>query len=194
MCASIAQDLGVGSLSIGSEFSSLERHDAHWRQLISSTRLQYDGQLIYSANWDHFDAVPFWDALDAAGVTGYFGLPSANRTDVEAAWAVHGAKLAALSVAIDRPVVLTEVGYPSRGSAALRPWDDGGLATPDLALQASLYESFFRAHASSRSFSGLFVWNWFGWGGGADAGYSPRGKPAAAVIKRHFSAWARAAG
>jgi len=27
------------------------------------------GKLLYSANWDHFDPVSFWDQVDAAGVT-----------------------------------------------------------------------------------------------------------------------------
>jgi hypothetical protein len=36
--------------------------------------------------------------------------------------------------------------------------------------------------------AGLYVWNWYGWGGPGTVGYTPRGKPAAAEIKQLFEA------
>jgi len=72
--ADLAAEAGAEALSVGSEFASLEAEESAWRRLIANVRLRYPGHLTYSANWDHFAGVPFWDALDFASMTAYFTL------------------------------------------------------------------------------------------------------------------------
>ncbi|MBC8451269.1 MAG: hypothetical protein H8D72_01025 [Planctomycetes bacterium] len=72
--ADLAAEAGAEALSVGSEFASLEAEESAWRRLITNVRLRYPGHLTYSANWDHFASVPFWDALDFASMTAYFTL------------------------------------------------------------------------------------------------------------------------
>ena len=184
--ARVAQEEGVERLVIGSELSSLETFAGRWRALAAAARERFEGPLVYSANWDRYAAVPFWDAVDAIGVSAYFRVdgPEGPR----AVWARH---LAALETfAAGREVILTEVGYPAHADAARFPWDETRRAPLDVALQAELLGAFCDAYAE-RSGAGYFVWNWFGVGGPRDAGYSPRGKPAAQRFERCMEEWKR---
>ncbi len=186
--ADLAADGGAVRLYVGSELASLAVHGDRWRALIADVRLRFAGRLSYSANWDHFADIDFWDALDEIGVTGYFPLPAAREARADA-WIEPRRRIAALAARHRRPVVLTEVGYPSRATAAARPWDDGGAAAPDLALQAQLFDDFCRAWATAGVARGFYAWNWFGVGGPRDAGFSLRGKPAAARLAACLRAW-----
>ena len=72
--ARLAEEEGVGLFSVGSELSSAEAHVAHWRALIESVRVTYSGELTYSANWDHYRQVAFWDEVDYLGTSAYYEL------------------------------------------------------------------------------------------------------------------------
>lgn len=183
--ADLAQAAGVHRLVVGSELSSLEADDARWRALVSELRGRTDATLTWSANWDRFEQVPFWDALDEVGVSAWFEVGEGDADG----WAGPQARLRAIAAATGKPVLLTEVGYPARATAGSRPWDHAGPATPAPRLQAALLDRFFVQFTDRPDVSGAFVWNWFGRGGTLDAGYSPRGRPAAAVLKRHFAQW-----
>ncbi len=177
--ATIARAEGVGRLVIGSELNGLERHTERWRSLAASARERFDGELLYSANWDRYAQVPFWDAVDTIGVSAYFRVDGPDGP--RAAW---DRELAALErFAAGKPVVLTEVGYPAHADAARYPWDETRAAALDPALQASLLGAFCDAY-EARPGAGYVVWNWFGVGGPRDGGYSPRGKPAAQRFER----------
>ena len=84
-----------------------------------------------------------------------------------------------------RPLFFSELGYPALASAAARPWDDRTDAAVDLELQQDLYESFCEAMggAGAGLIKGFYAWNWFGFGGPTDRGYTPRGKPAASSLR-----------
>lgn len=201
--ARIAEGAGAQRLVVGSELSSLERYEGRWRALISELRERFSSTLTYSANWDHAHAVGFWDALDEVGLTAYFPLgsvgasgrasnsdgdgepPSAER--LAGAWQTPRAQIAALGRRVGKPVLITEVGYPSRRGAADRPWDDASAAEVDLRMQQQLYRSFCDAFTQTPSVSGFYVWNWFGFGGPRDAGFTPRGKPAASELAACFA-------
>jgi hypothetical protein len=188
--ARVAAAEGAHRLVVGSELSSLERYDARWRDLIAEIRDVFGGRLVYSANWDHAEKVPFWDALDEAGITGYFpiaeeGEPSA--ASLSRAWRGPLAKMRALAKRVAKPLLVTEIGYASRRGAGARPWDDAGRGDIDLLTQQRLYSGFCDAFAEASSVSGFYVWNWFGFGGPRDAGFTPRGKPAATELATCFA-------
>lgn len=183
--AALAEQHGAARLVVGSELSSLEGQSERWRALIGEVRERFSGTLTWSANWDRFEQVAFWDALDEVGVSAWFELGA----DPERGWDEPIRRLRTIAETTGKPVVLTEVGYPARATAALRPWDHSGPATVDVALQATLFALFFRRFHHETPVRSVFVWNWFGHGGRADAGYSPRGRPAAREVKRAYSGW-----
>jgi hypothetical protein len=180
-----AERLGATRLVLGSELSSLEGDSARWTTLITTVRTRFSGRLTWSANWDRFEDVPFWHHLDEVGVSAWFEVGDTPARG----WQVPKQRLQAMSRKTGKPILLTEVGYPARSTAADRPWDHQGPATPDLPLQARLFEAFFAAFHAEDTVHDVFIWNWFGIGGQADAGYTPRGRPAAAVIKRAYTQW-----
>jgi hypothetical protein len=174
---------------VGSELSSLEAYEGRWRVLIGELRREFPGKLTYSANWDHAAEVPFWDALDEVGLTAYFpvsGAVSPSARELADAWRAPREQIEMLYATIGKPVLITEVGYPSRPRAGARPWDDAGSADTDLRVQQQLYRGFCDAFAET-SVSGFYIWNWFGFGGPQDAGFTPRGKPAAAELAKCFA-------
>lgn len=183
--AQIAADNGVARLVVGSELSSLEPEAARWHALLREVRVHFPGTLTYSANWDRFEAVPFWDQLDEIGVSAWFEVGD-NPT---VGWKGPRDRLRRFADHTQKPVWLTEVGYPARTTAAQKPWDHTGTGVVDLPLQAKLYRAFFAAFQTDPIVSGVFVWNWFGVGGHTDADYTPRGRPAASVMKHAFSLW-----
>lgn len=195
--ARIAETEGAARFIVGSELSSLERYEHRWRRLIDDVRDVFSGRLTYSANWDHADEVPFWDALDELGLTAYFPLSSDATPSPESlarAWRAPLGDIRALARRVGKRVVITEVGYTSQRYAAVRPWDDTSPGGVDLRAQQQLYRSFCDAFTDTPSVSGFYVWNWFGFGGPRDAGFTPRGKPAATELAACFArAWAASA-
>ena len=209
--ARIAENAGAQRFVVGSELSSLERYEDRWRALISELRGQFTRTLTYSANWDHAHAVGFWDALDEVGLTAYFPLDSGSGSDsgsdsdsgsgsgsdsvserlldgeLARAWRKPRSEIDALARRVGKPVLVTEVGYASQRGAAEHPWDDASGTQVDLHLQQRLYRSFCDAFTQTPSVSGFYVWNWFGFGGPRDMGFTPRGKPAASELARCFA-------
>ena len=190
MMARIAAKEDVSRLSVGSELVSMETYEDEWRSLINDIRGIFSGRLIYSANWDHYWSVPFWDALDDLGVTGYFELSTSpgqkSQAEFLKGWNAPIRDLERFRFVHQKPLIMTEVGYPSKTTAAQFPWDETRQAPLDHGLQARLYEVFCRAFGERRALDGFFVWNWFGFGGRHDSTYSPRNKPAAAVLRQCF--------
>jgi hypothetical protein len=189
--AKLALGAGAERLAIGSELVSREAMRMRWLQLIDAVRLEAPAlELMYSANWDHFEPVSFWDQVDTIGLSAYFELgqrPGASVAELEAGWAPVRERLEAWSARIDRPLVITEIGCPSRRGGALHPWDDERDAPIDLEEQRRAYLAFVHSWAGAPRLAGVYFWNWFGPGGETDPGYTPRGKPAARVLRDWYA-------
>ena len=71
------------------------------------------------------------------------------------------------------------------------PWDETREARIDLEEQRRAYEAFLRAWAPVEELEGVVFWNWFGFGGPEDSGYTPRNKPAAEVLRAWLNAPSR---
>jgi hypothetical protein len=187
---------GATALCIGSELSSLETYTDAWRRVITNVRLRFPGYLTYSANWDHFDELEFWGELDFAGLTGYFELADDSRApqqDLIAGWRDACAEVTRLTRHCDLPVVFTEVGLPSVRGAAATPWDYTLEAEIDLDVQKRAFEAFESVFIPDARpappLHGLFLYEWWGWGGEADGSYTARGKPAAVLWRRILAAF-----
>lgn len=189
--AELAQAAGAEVFCVGSELASLERETEHWRSLIVRLRTVFDGWLTYSANWDHFATIEFWDQLDFASMTGYFTLSESADPTVEelaAGWRHAGAEMQRLADFTGRPVVFSEIGVPSQRGAAATPWDYTRRAEVDLDLQRRAFEAFgdvfLPADRPQEMCRGFFLYDWWGLGGPSSGTYTARRKPAEAVWKR----------
>ncbi len=162
--------------------------EKHWRGVVAEARRAYGGRLTYAANFDQYDGVAFWDALDLIGINAYFPLrgweiPGLGAADLaaqlDAGWRRvlsgvdgfrrrHGLE--------DRRVLFTEIGYVARANATLRPWAGDGLAVlrsgagerlfdwrsepVDAAERAAAVASLHRVHEEmgGEMLAGLLYW------------------------------------
>jgi hypothetical protein len=193
--ASLATLTGATRLVIGSELSSLDGDLERWGKLITFVRAVFSGNLVYSANWDHYRDARLFDLVDELGVTAYFNLREASAaSDVQtlaASWRRIGRNVESDLAKYDKPFVFTEVGYRSRAGSTASPWDESSGGIPDLAEQQRGFEAFRLAWteplAGRARLDGLYIWNWYGYGGPGTTSYTPRGKPAAMTIKQILS-------
>ncbi|MCI0652215.1 MAG: hypothetical protein L0Z55_10065 [Planctomycetes bacterium] len=195
----MARDEEVALLAVGTELGGTVAREREWRALIARVRATYGGALTYAANWDReYEAVPFWDALDAVGVQAYFPLAREANASLESladAWRPWTEKLAAHSARAGLPVLFTELGYRPVADAAVRPWEWSG-GEPDVAAQERGFAAARRALAECKWLRGVYVWKWFvpynGVAPGAAAprhphdGFSPQGRPAERTIFEWF--------
>lgn len=191
--AHLAEDEGVEVLCLGTELKRLALGRPElWRELARDVRRVYHGKLTYAANWDSFDQIEFWDALDLIGVDAYFPLSDARTPqpgEIAAGWDRWAKRLAAVHERFDRPVIFTEWGYELEDHAAKEPWVIGGgrFSTTAEAAQANAYEGTFRRVWHEPWMQGLFVWRWSP-RAGEPGSYSPRGREAEEVLERWFTA------
>jgi hypothetical protein len=195
--ARLAERLGVEALAVGTELQGTTLgHEAEWRAMIAAVREVYRGKLTYAANWDReFEALPFWDALDFAGVQAYFPLTDRAHASVEellAGWTRHLETLERVARRTGKRIVFTEVGYKSSEKAAVEPWLWKSDDAVSLEEQARCYEAMFRAVWGRPWFAGSYIWKWFPHfdtrRSPGDGNFTPQGKPAETVIRRWYSA------
>lgn len=187
--AAIAADTDAAGLVIGSELSTTEAWKDRWYHLASRVEKVFDGDLIYSANWDHYRGVSFWRRVDYIGVTGYFELTDdddASIKTLQKAWKPIRKELVKFADEQGKPLWITEVGYTSVDGTATRPWDYTRSGDTDHEEQRRCYRAFVKAWNNEETLGGVFFWNWFGEGGDDDRGYTPKGKPAEKVLRRWF--------
>jgi HEAT repeats len=191
-----AEAAGADMFCVGRELDrTVRRREASWRELVRRIRGLYHGPLTYSANFDTYQGLGFWDSLDFIGVSAYFNLsdaPDPSPADLAAGWDRALAPLADLSRRFARPVLLTEVGYPAVAGAAKAPWREGP-GPADVWLQSRLYEAAFRAASQRPWIVGAFPWLWEGAAEPPfrDPSYSIQGKPAAFTLARWYVGGAR---
>jgi hypothetical protein len=193
--AAVGSVTGAKRLVVGSELSSLDSADAdvdRWRTLVERIRALYGGKLVYSANWDHFREAGVFDLVDEEGISGYFNLrePAGPADDaaLEAGWRRARRQIEAWRAGRTQPFIFTEIGYRSRAGGSAAPWDEGAGGKPDLEEQRRAFAAFRRVWMGAPSLDGLYVWNWYGFGGPGTIGYTPRGKPAESEIRALFEA------
>lgn len=190
--AQLCAELNVDLYSVGSELSSMERYTDFWLALIRDVRQIYAGKLIYSSNWDHYIHPDFWTALDFIGVSAYFEVSTSISEPIHKvteAWRAKREELLSFAQERQRPLVLTEVGYPSIHSAGVKPWDYTSKTPPNPNQQLAAFRSLVDSwNAPPVEFGGVFVWHAWGQGGRDDTSYTFWGKPSERLLKTWFSA------
>lgn len=183
--ARLAAEQEVEILSIGSELCSLESRARRWKGLVRSIRSIYPGRLTYSANWDHLEPMLAWSGeLDLVGMNAYYevGHEGSSPSDLRRSWKPVIREVAAWRQRHGKPLLITEVGYPSIASGTRYPWDYTAAGSPDPSEQARGYRAFLEAWSGVEGLAGTYFYLWWDAGGPQDTGYTPRGKPAAKVL------------
>lgn len=149
----------------GTELSSLSTETDRWKAVIQTVRDRFKGPVTYAANWDEVDQVQFWDALDAIGVDAYYPLTQQGSDtaptlkELVEAWGGIAEQLRSKSESWGRPILLTEVGYPSQKGATTTPYEVTGQPA-DQDIQALAYKATFRALSGSDWLKGISWWSW----------------------------------
>jgi hypothetical protein len=200
----IANAGGASVLCVGSELLSTEKQTARWEKLITHARSRFTGRLSYSTNWDHYHVPTFWKKLDLIGINGYWDLTTLTDADKpEAAklaqrWQEIREQVLTFGESQNKPVLLTEIGYPTLPWSLRDPWNYIASGNkPDHQTQAQGYEAFLTTwrdlmtprSADVKKFAGVFFYEWdvYYSGGQDDTGYGVRGKPALDLLKKFLS-------
>lgn len=191
----LARRSGVDLLYVGSEFCSLERNQKAWERIIANARGRFGGWLTYSVNWDHYSVPRFWHLLDQVGMTAYFELTKdkdASYDKLVSAWRKVRKDLAKASKDLSRPLVLTELGYPSQNGANTAPWNYY-LAQNDIDLeeQADCFRAFAEVMHDAPFLSGVYIFDFFEKGGPEDHTYAIWKKPAWKVVQKFLATFRR---
>lgn len=195
--ARLAQANGVEEFAVGTELFSTTTRTQDWRELIRTIRVEYTGLLTYSANHSGEEMqVEFWDDLDYIGVNVFYHLTNYRTPTLRQVldgWLLPVEQLTNLHERFpSKPIVFTEVGYPSMDLASVWPWNWERAGAVDLQEQAVLYEAFFETwwhNPEHPWFRGMFIWNWLpnpSQGGPNDPDYTPHGKPAEEILKYYY--------
>lgn len=195
--ATIGDSLAVDLLCIGTEIRyAVQKRPEYWRQLIHDIRAVYDGELTYAPNWDSYDKVPFWDALDYIGVDAYFPLINTDTPTVCAlkeAWKPKVAALAAFAKKHQKKLLFTEYGYMSVNGAAYNTWEleaQKASLTINEQAQANAFQALIETFATEDWWAGGFLWKWYPsqlaalGEGSLKRDYTPQGKLAEKVLKQ----------
>ena len=188
--AAMAQRLGVEQFAVGSELASISDDRPGWLQVIREVRARYHGTVLYGAEPDEAERVPFWDALDMIGIDAYYPLSAAPTTDVsvlQRAWEPIRAAIAAGAAKYGRKILFTEAGYTSQEGTTTRPADCLLGTPPSESEQAAAYQALLATFSDQPWWAGVYWWVWNALpDNGSDhaTNYSPRGKAAERVIRR----------
>lgn len=201
--AEVARDTGAEMLSVGVELRSwvsTERASTFF-PIIAGVRRIYPGLLTYSANWDDVDDTLILQDIDLIGINAFYPLAEEEGAPLETL--LHGAgevaeKLDRLAKTEKKPILLTEIGYKTVASPAVKPWiwpEDLKQVVLSQEDQADATFALVAPLLDRPWFAGFFVWRIY-----ADPddvsqepefGFSPRGKLAERVVRDAFTAlWA----
>lgn len=163
--AQIAQRNGVDCLIIGTEFKSLQgaEYRDYWLKIITEVKKVFSGFLTYSANWDDYGEVSFWDGLDFVSIDAYF--PLSDKRDptlkeLASGWDKWVKQLADFSKKTGRRIVFSELGYRSTDYAAREPWEYQEIRPFNGDLQKRCFQATLEALGNEEWFGGFLIWNW----------------------------------
>ena len=208
--ATFAQEAGADMLSIGHELGGVTHREDDWRRIIQEVRQRFKGPITYysldlpvpraafSPNAPHGEdaRIKWWDAVDYMGMDVWPLLTNKNAPTVEelkAAWTDIGyiARLESLYQRFNKPIIFTEIGYPSYDGVNKMPALLQPAAAVDLQEQADCYQAVLEVFWEKPWLAGIF---WFQWraepgvGGSNDNGDAINGKPVIEVLKRFYLA------
>ncbi len=108
--------------------------NSKWLDIIKEVRKHYKGKITYAANFDQYQDVNFWKALDFIGINSYFELRKANSNkslsfQIDKSWQNIFEKISKFrykNQLEDKKVIFTEIGYTFREGSTISPWASSG--------------------------------------------------------------------
>jgi hypothetical protein len=191
----IAAEMDVEMISIGTELKKLAVKDLeYWSDLICDVKNIYHGQLTYSANWDNYQNIPFWNQLDFIGIDAYFPVHESvtpNVIDLAKSYAKTKNELASFSKKSELKILFTEFGFRSINHCANGHWiSDDDQSSVNAICQKNAYNAFFKTFWNQSWLAGGFAWKWFfnhqESGGHQDDQFTPQNKPAENIIRDRY--------
>ena len=186
--ARIAAEEKAEAFAVGTELAETSQRP-EWAALIDALRRSYSGRLVYMAhNVEEAESAPFWDRLDAIGVTLYPPLGAdGDRIGRLARMVETAQRLDALAARIGKPVIVGEIGLRSARGAAAKPWESAEErpSAADAELQAEVLDDWLTILARP-SIRGVLVWRWLtdpDSGGRNDTDFTVQGKPAEHILR-----------
>ncbi len=186
----LANELDADLLVIGTELKQTVSRP-EWQLIIRTVKERYDGPIVYAANWDNINSVPFWTELDFIGVDAYWPVSSSRQPTLEELKLANQQWVTKLEELADRQgkqVLLTEFGYQDRDGTTMTPWwvDPG---SPDSEEQALAYEAMLSEVTSSSRIHGAMSWMTYKSPLLNVDGFDIIGKPAENVLKDAYALW-----
>lgn len=212
--AKLAQKNEVEQLVVGVELTSTHRFKEKWEQIIDNTRKHYQGSIVFVANFDVYDTVPFWDKLDAIGMNFYFPI---NRSadwswyqpwskvkdkyndpsyeDLLEGWQLWVDTLDRWQKKMNKPILVTEIGYTSQRGCTYQPWSRY-LGESDFEEQYLAYKALFEVWSKKQIvdgkfdggnyLQGIYFFNWSSKKPENDRSYIPS-EAAKSIIRKWFA-------
>jgi hypothetical protein len=188
--AGVAQWAGISILVVGSEMVDLDEYVPYWRQVISSARQRFTGQIGYEVDWREISKFSFGDAVDVLLLSAYFATSNEEHptlAQLMAGWHSYlppGAsqpqdafsEVADLAHRWGKRIVFGEAGYTATTYPAQEPWWNKP-DPPDIQSQYLGYQALLATFAGQPWWGGVL---WWAWNNGDPR--SPEGKPAESLI------------
>lgn len=193
----LAIEMNVDMICIGTELRrSVAQRPEFWNTLIVEIKKIYAGKLCYSANWDSYAQIPFWENLDYVGISAYFPLSeSATPAKVELLkeWKGINNDLEKFYQKIKKPILFTEYGYLSVDGCAGKTWELEKKIRQlkiNKKAQATSIDALLSHFQNQSWWAGGFLWKWFPHGEGHEGypakDYTPQNKLAQKVLKSRY--------
>lgn len=193
----MANDHGVEMICIGTEIrNSVKRRPTFWKNMIADIRSVYRGKLVYSANWDDYQDVKFWQELDFVGLSAYYPLTDANVPmvkDLLSQWLPIKNNLVNYAKKFKKEILFTEYGYLTVEGCAGKTWElekNRHSKIPNEVAQANAFEGLYSAWWNEKNWAGGFIWKWFPEGMGHEGSvitdYTPQNKMSEKIIKNWY--------
>jgi hypothetical protein len=158
--AKLAEKKQLKLFVVGTELKGTT-HRPEWRSIINDVKAIFHGELVYAANHDHYQDIPFWDTLDYIGVNAYFALTDLYDPTLEQlddAFVHITQEMREFSEAQGKNIILTELGYQSFDGTNITPWDTSN-ETLDEQEQADCYQATFNAFFNKDWVKGMYFWH-----------------------------------
>lgn len=182
---SVKYDIPMFCIATEFDEAALER-ELFFRNLINKIRSVYHGKLCYSANWDNYQNIPFWDALDYIGISAYFPLSEVkfpSKDLLNRSWEPYSKEMSSFASKLNKQILFTEFGYLSVDGCAGKTWEleqNINQLPVNEKSQATAYEALFEHFWKKDWWAGGFLWKWFpndqGHEGYFEKDYTPQGK------------------
>ena len=192
--AELSESLNIEVFCIGVELKKMVvKHPHFFVDLIKEVKKVYSGKLTYAANWDNYQNITFWKALDYIGIDAYFPVSESKTPSYQACyigWKSHFDAMKNLSVSTNKKVIFTEFGYRNIDYTAKEPWNEKANSTFNSPAQINAYRAIFARFWGESWFAGGFIWKWFPnhtkTGGTNNNRFTPQNKPVEKIIKTFY--------